>query len=187
MSALEDSMQRVWVFTVLLLVLILGACSQKDSSQASSDAAAPHATIILRDGTTLMGTVTSSTPSEITLNMDSGGTRTVLTEGVKCPDHRGAAAAAANTPADAAAHTPAPTAAPARQPERVHPEATAIQTKTFVIPAGTEVSVRNDETIDSSNAAEGQTYAAEVTGSVRDANGAVVIPQGANAQLVIKS
>src|SRR5262249_30022978 len=180
-------MQRVWVLTLLVLGLILGACSQKDSSQASSDAAAPHATIILRDGTTLMGTGTSSTPSEITLNIDGGGTRTVLPNDVKSLAYGDAAAAAANTPANAPANTPAPPAAPAPQPERVHPEATAIQTKTFVIPAGTEVSVRNDETIDSSNAAEGQTYAAEVTGSVRDANGAVVIPQGANAQLVIKS
>src|SRR5262249_39464912 len=73
------------------------------------------------------------------------------------------------------------------QPVREHPEKSAIQTKTFVIPAGTEVSVQNDETIDSSNAAEGQTYAAEVTSDVHDANGAVVIPKGANAQLVIKS
>src|SRR5215813_1635278 len=139
-SALEASMQRVWVFTVLLLVLILGACSQKDSSQASSDAAAPHATVVLRDGTKLMGTVTSSTPSEITLNMDSGGTRTVLTKDVKSLDYGDPGASAASTPAAAPA-------AEAPRPERVHPEATAIQTKTFVIPAGTEVSVRNDETI----------------------------------------
>jgi hypothetical protein len=176
-------MQRVWVFTLLLSVLIVGACSQKDPSQASSDAAAPHATVILRDGTKLTGTVTSSTPSEITLNMDSGGTRTVLTKDVKSLDYGDAGTSAPNTPAS----TPAPPAPNAPQPERVHPETTAIQTKTFVIPAGTEVSVRNDETIDSANAAEGQTYAAEVTGNVRDANGAVVIPQGANAQLVIKS
>jgi hypothetical protein len=47
--------------------------------------------------------------------------------------------------------------------------------------------VRNDETIDSGEASEGQTYAAEVTTDIRDAHGAVVIPRGANAQLVIKS
>ncbi len=67
------------------------------------------------------------------------------------------------------------------------PELTAIQTKTFVTTSGTEVSVRNDETIDSLNAAEGQTTAAEVTSDVVTANGAVVMPKGANAQLVIKS
>lgn len=190
-------MRRVWVFPLLLSVSLLIACSKKDSSQASPDSTAPHATITLRDGTAITGTVTSSSPTEVTLNMDSGGTRTVLTKDVKSMDYGDATAAGTTTPtatapATATAPTP-PGNAPAApvpntpRPERVHPEASAIQTKTFIIPAGTEVSVRNDETIDSGNASEGQTYAAEVTNDVRDAGGAVVIPRGANAQLVIKS
>jgi hypothetical protein len=52
---------------------------------------------------------------------------------------------------------------------------------------GTEVSVRTEETIDSGKAAEGQTYAAEVTRDVVDAAGDVVIPRGSNAQVVIRS
>jgi hypothetical protein len=55
------------------------------------------------------------------------------------------------------------------------------------VAAGTEVSVRTDETIDSASAAEGQGYAGEITADVRDAAGDVVIPKGANAQIVIKS
>jgi hypothetical protein len=47
--------------------------------------------------------------------------------------------------------------------------------------------VRAEETIDSSRASEGQTYAAEVAANVVDADGAVVIPQGSNAKIVIKS
>jgi hypothetical protein len=186
LAFLEVFMRRVWVFLLLFWILLLGACSQKDSSQASPDSTAPHATIMLRDGTKLTGTVTSSKPTEVTLNMDSGGTRTVLTKDVKSVDYGDGRTAATPAAANAPAAPPA-SAADAPRPERVHPEASAIQTKTFVIPAGTEVSVRNDETIDSGNASEGQTYAAEVTADVRDANGAVVIPRGANAQLVIKS
>jgi hypothetical protein len=68
-----------------------------------------------------------------------------------------------------------------------HPEPSAITTKTYVVPAGTEVSVRTEETIDSGHAVEGQTYAAEVTKDVRDSAGDCVIPRGANAQLLIKS
>jgi hypothetical protein len=68
-----------------------------------------------------------------------------------------------------------------------HPPMAAIQTKTSVLPAGTQISVRNEETIDSSRAVEGQTYAAEVANDVRDAAGAVAIPRGSNAQIVIKS
>jgi hypothetical protein len=52
---------------------------------------------------------------------------------------------------------------------------------------GTEISVCNEETIDSGNAVEGQTFAAEVTQDVLDASGNVVIPRGANAQIVIEA
>ena len=60
-------------------------------------------------------------------------------------------------------------------------------TRTYTVPAGAEISVRNEETIDSSRAAEGQIYAAEVTKDVRDSAGDVVVPRGANAAIVIKS
>jgi hypothetical protein len=170
-------MQRIRLFSALLPILLLTACGQKDSSQAAPDSNAPHANVVLRDGTRLAGTVASSTPSQVTLNLDSGGTRTVLTKDVKSMEY-GDAAAGNNSPSASAVAERAP---------RPHPDRAAIRTQTFVIPAGTEVSVRNDETIDSSNAVEGQTYAAEVTGDVHDANGAVVIPAGANAQMVIKS
>jgi hypothetical protein len=190
-------MQRFRVIPALLFVFLLFACTQKESSQASSDSNAPHATVWMRDGTSVTGTVTSSTPSEISLNLDEGGSRTILTRDVKSVEY--GEATAANKPAVPTVKEPGKTArttAPESrtQPERVseaparyHPDKTAIQTTTFEIPAGTEISVRNDEAIDSSKAAEGQTYAAEVTTDVRDAHNAVVIPRGANAQLIIKS
>jgi hypothetical protein len=68
-----------------------------------------------------------------------------------------------------------------------HPVEAAITTKTYALPVGTNVSVRTEETIDSGKAVEGQTFAGEVTEDVLDADGAVVIPRGANAQLVIRS
>lgn len=171
-------MRRLRLFSVLLPIVLLAACGQKDSSQAAPDSNAPHANVVLRDGTRISGTVTSSTPAQITLNLDSGGTRTVLTKDVKSLNYNDPGDVGTPASSTSAAATPAPLP---------HPDITAIQTQTFIIPAGSEVSVRNDETIDSSKAAEGQTYAAAVTGDVRDANGAVVIPSGANAQLVIKS
>jgi hypothetical protein len=190
-------MQRLRIFPTLLLLVLLAACTQKESSQASSaDSASPHAAISLRDGTTVTGTVTSSTPSQITLNTDGGGTRTILTKDVKSVDYGDATPAAppATAPVNEVRNTPNSVEEPRRQPAptpapvlRYHPDESAIQTRTFEVQAGTEISVRNDEVIDSSKAAEGQTYAAEVTNDVRDAQGAVVIPRGANAQLVIKS
>jgi len=47
--------------------------------------------------------------------------------------------------------------------------------------------VRSEETIDSSKAAEGQAFPAEVASDVLDSEGNVVIPAGANAQIVIRS
>jgi hypothetical protein len=200
-------MQRLWLCSALLSIALLPACTQKESGQASTDANSPQATIQLRDGTKVTGSVRSSTPTEITLNLDSGGSRTVLTKDVKSVEYSDAAsnnkaqdfaasgaksaAAPANAGADAVKTAPAETRNPsdttAPSESRYHPDRAAIQTKTFEVPVGTEISVRNDETIDSGKATESQTYAAEVTSDVRDAHGDIVIPRGANAQLIIRS
>jgi hypothetical protein len=180
---MEGLMERIRILFVVFGVFLLVGCSQKESGEASSDSNAPHAIVLMRDGTQLSGAVTATTPSQITLNMDAGGTRTILMKDVKAVDYgEGTSHPASGT----TAATNDSKAVNNSQP-RVRPDKAAIQTKTFVIPAGTEISVRNDESIDSSKAAEGQTYAADVTDDVRDANGAVVIPRGANAQLVITS
>jgi hypothetical protein len=81
-------------------------------------------------------------------------------------------------------------AAPAPEPtheDHYHPAVAAVTSKTRVIPAGTRLPIRTEETIDSGKATEGQVYAAEVASDVRDADGAVLIPRGSNAQIVIKS
>jgi hypothetical protein len=112
--------------------------------------------------------------------------------------------AAASTPASAPAVQPAPAAPP---PSSVAPETPAalpaapaaqvldlprptldeVTTDTHVLESGTQVSVQTNETIDGSTAADGQTFDANVTDSVRDGDGKVVIPAGAKAQIVIKS
>jgi hypothetical protein len=55
-----------------------------------------------------------------------------------------------------------------------------------MIPANTEISVRTNENIESRTASEGRTYSAAVYKDVTDASGNVVIPRGADAQLVIR-
>jgi hypothetical protein len=54
------------------------------------------------------------------------------------------------------------------------------------IPAGTQITVMNNENIDSSTANEGGLYSADVAEDVTNANGQVVIPRGAQAELVIR-
>lgn len=55
-----------------------------------------------------------------------------------------------------------------------------------LIGAGAEISVRTNETIDSSQSTEGQTYSAEISEDVLDSNSAVAIRKGTPAQLLIR-
>jgi hypothetical protein len=71
--------------------------------------------------------------------------------------------------------------------DHYHPPISAIQSRTYTLPAGALIPVRSEETIDAAVATGGQTYAAEVTRDIRDADGAVVIPRGSNAQIIIRS
>jgi hypothetical protein len=54
------------------------------------------------------------------------------------------------------------------------------------LPAGTAISVRSDQDINSQNAAEGQTFPASIMEDVRDGTGNVVIPRGLPASLVVR-
>jgi hypothetical protein len=170
-------MRIVSIMFSALLVLFSTSCNKQEPAAGAADQ--PHATVLMRDGTRVSGTVVTSTPSDITLNVDGGASRTISMKDVRSVTYDDAGAAAA-TPAGKAAESES-------HENHYHPERTAVQTKTYTVPAGAEVSIRTEETIDSSTAAEGQIYAGEVTIDVQDADMAVVIPHGSNAQIVIKS
>jgi hypothetical protein len=138
--------------------------------------------------------VLSTSPTEIQIAGDDKLTRTIAMNQVRSIeyDENPAAPAGAAPEATGTAPAPAATRAPARSKrlehrDHYHPPEQAVTTRTHELPPGTEISVRNEETIDSGKAAEGQTFPAEVTSDVRDSEGNVVIPAGANAQIVIRS
>ncbi len=56
-----------------------------------------------------------------------------------------------------------------------------------MIPSGSDLSVRTNETIDSTNSYQGQTYSAAITEDVLDTAGSVAIPAGSPAQLLVRS
>jgi hypothetical protein len=171
-------------------------------------------TVTTRDGSKVGGNLVENSATKLTVAGDDGITRTIPVTQVGSVDYGSAPAgsesaaqqeapapppvAGSNAPRKTASH-PAPASHPrlAEPESRVqpggeteshsHPVEAAITTKTYALPAGTNVSVRTEETIDSGKAVEGQTFAGEVTEDVLDADGAVVIPRGANAQLVIRS
>jgi hypothetical protein len=151
---------------LLSLSLGLVSCAKKDATPTTQ----PHATVTLRDGSSYTGKVAASTPAQITLLGDDNQTRTLNMPNVRSIEY---------------SDTPVPPEQP--HPDHYHPEQSAIKTKTYVVPAGAHISVRTEETIDSKRAVAGQTFAAEVTRDVVDSDGAVVIPRGSNAQIVIRS
>ena len=159
----------------MLLTGLLTSCS----SQSTADG--PHATVSMRDGTQVAGIVTASTPSGITLMGDDKVSHTISMAQVKSVAYDQPQAAQPGT-ADSGAPPP-----DATHDDHYHPPASAIQSKTYTLPAGAQIPVRSEETIDAAVASGGQTYAAEVTRDIKDADGAVVIPRGSNAQIIIRS
>jgi hypothetical protein len=170
----------------ILVGVTLGTLFFLSSCTVAKPASGPHATVLMRDGTRLAGTVTATSPSEITLAGDDNAAHTIPMAQVKSIEYDDAAAGAA-APASASAASASRRASDSLHEHHYHPTRAEIRSKTYVVPAGTKVSVRSEDTIDSANAVEGQTYPAEVTDDVLDANGDVVIPHGSNAQMVIRS
>jgi len=166
------------IFVLIILGGLLISCAKQQT------AAGPHATVSLRDGSEYAGTVTGTTPTEVTVKGDDNTTRTIAMKDVKSIEYDDASAP---PPAEPGKEGAKRARRERSHEDHYHPEPSAVTTKTYELPAGTEVSVRSEETIDSARAAEGQTYAAEVTSDVLDAAGDVVVPSGANAQIVIRS
>jgi hypothetical protein len=154
----------------MLLIGLLSSCTKTDVPPAG----APHATVLMRDGTKVTGTITASSPAEITLAGDDKSSRTIAMKDVKSIAYD--EVQPAGTEATDTFHD-----------DHYHPPQEAIRTKTYTVAAGTAIPVRSEETIDSAVAIQGQTYAAEVTKDIVDAAGDVVIPRGSNAQIIIRS
>jgi len=170
------------VASTLVLLLFVAACG------GTSSGGGQHATVQLRDGSSVTGTVVSSSADEIKITGDDNVTRTLPMAQVRAVDYGDAVASGGGVAASAsAAPTMAGTARTPRPASRPRPTLDDVTTETHLVPIGTEVSVQTEETIDGSTAADGQTFAANVTEPVKDAEGKVVIPAGAKAQVVIRS
>ena len=175
-------MKKYFVVSTLLMLAVLSSCTRNSGGRQ-------RATVLMRDGTSVSGTVVSNSGSEIQIAGDDKVTRTIPMTQVRSIDYDETPPTASATPVASPPPATAPPLPPPEAPHREHYHAveSAVTTKTYELPAGTEISVRTEETIDSGRAAEGQTFPAEVTRDVLDAAGDVVIPRASNAQIVIRS
>jgi hypothetical protein len=179
--------------TILVAVLSIALGSLSACSSPNTAEAHPRtATVTTNDGNRLAGTVTESSAKELKISGIDGSSHIVPMDQVRSIEYGDAApvpsAVGSAIPATAARRSTPTTTAPLRpHVEHYHPTPQVISTKTYVVPAEAELSVRTEDTIDSDTAAEGQVFAAEITKDVLDADGNIVIPDGSNAQIVIKS
>jgi hypothetical protein len=186
------------VIAIFFLLATLGGCSKKASTGGQT------ATLALKDGSTVTGTVTNSDTSAITIQTPNGVVSTYPVSQVSSINYGPGPDAASNPPAGelapqqpAVAPPPAPADSNAAPTPAAPPAATQATSpppareyrpaETFhTIPAGTTLAVRTDQSIDSQTAAPGQTYPGVVARDVSDTSGQVAIPRGASATLVIR-
>ncbi|PYT27881.1 MAG: hypothetical protein DMG57_16910 [Acidobacteria bacterium] len=161
--------------------------------------------LMLKDGRQVRGRMISGTSQTITFQDENGRSRRYSISQIESLDFTGLGAGAAST--GTFGNTGRTNQYPEngnpsvndRYPNDRYPSAndrypagprqgrsrSALESR--AVPAGTEFSVRTNETIDSSTATEGRTYSATVARDVVDNNGTVLIPRGSDAQLVIRN
>jgi hypothetical protein len=61
-----------------------------------------------------------------------------------------------------------------------------VTAQTDRVPAGTEIAVRINETIDAKSPSDSRIYTAVVDRDVKDNNGTVVVPRGSDAELILR-
>lgn len=197
---------------VLMGAAMLSSCAKREggeaakpaseSSQATQAASGPHAVVLLKDGSKVPGAIVASSQTDIVVAGDDGIERKIPLTQVKSVEYGEATQArpvrqpqqVSPQPAQARESVPqqqqasSPQAAEQTAPRPVPaPPPPTVTTKTYELPEASEISVRTNETIDSATASEGQTFDAQVTRDAKDADGAVVIPRGSRARIVIKS
>ncbi len=180
-------MRRGIAFIALTGMLVLSSCAKKEGAEsatpgaeapaAAQSAIGPHALVHLKDGSRVPGTIVASSQTDMVVAGDDGIERKIPMAQIKSVEYT--EAPTAPPPAQTAQSAPPQPASP--------PPPAVYNTRTYELPAGSEISIRMNEGIDSGTAAEGQRFDAQLTRDARDANGNVVIPRGSRASVIIKS
>jgi hypothetical protein len=193
-------MTRGITFLALITMLVFSSCTQQKSTEApksdtetaaaTQPAGGPQVSVQLKDGSKVRGAIVASSQTDMVVADANGIEHKIPVDQVKSVVYD----EAKPTPPkeQAARKSPTPEQKTSKQPVEETQKAPALSTpvviaKTYELPAGSEVSVRTNETIDSATATEGQTFSVQITRAAKDANGDVVIPRGSGGLVVIKS
>lgn len=134
-------------------------------------------TLTLKDGRSFSGTFVSGTASSILFRDDSGVRRRFSLNEIRSIDF-------SNQRTYSGANTVNSSGNSRYRANRVDRSRTVAEART--VPAGAEIVVRTNETINSETATPGETFSAVIDRDLMDNTGAVVAPRGSEAQLVIR-
>ncbi len=185
------------LLAAISLLTVLCSCTGKKETPTAG--AQRRAAVVLRDGTKITGDLVASSPTEVQISGDDKIMRTIPMDQVKSIEYGEATTPAPN--AQTQAGPPVQTAPSLRKgaapgmpaPQRPgaafkqETAASPVPAKVYELPAGSHLAIRTNESIDSAKASEGQSFDAQVSKDVLDASGAVAIPHGSQAELVIVS
>ena len=177
---------RIAILTLAGLTL-LSSCTKKDSNEGPNSAietpvvgqllSGPHVFVSLKDGSRVPGTIVASSKTDMVVAGDDGIERKIPLSQIKSVEYEAPQKSESAGAGTRGVTGPTRASAPAR------PRAA----RTYDLPAGSEISIRMNESIDSATAEEGQKFDAEVTRDAKDDNGDIVIPRGSRANVVILS
>jgi outer membrane lipoprotein SlyB len=169
----------------IFMAISLWGCN-KATQPVATNAMGPQATVSLQDQTTFTGTVTASSPTDITLKAATGESRTYPMTQVTSVQYTSAAPAPAPI-APGSAQPAQYTSAPPPQYNSAPPPMPVQPVEEFrTIPAGALIEVRNNDPINSQTAEPGQTFSGVVARDVVDTSGRLAIPRGSSATLVVR-
>ncbi|MEJ7606093.1 MAG: hypothetical protein WKF37_07460 [Bryobacteraceae bacterium] len=161
--------------SVLLVAGILAttACNRTQPDLAQIVPDDRPSTVTMTDGSRYRGALVSKNGSQMTFRGDNGATRTLDSRDIR--SLRLEDAVTTGTRGDRVSR---PALNPGKPVESIRSKAT--------IPSGTQISVRNNEAINSKNASAGQTFSAVIASDILDTNGVVAIPRGSDATLMVR-
>jgi hypothetical protein len=179
-------------FVLIIGTIATSACNKKPSDigpasmgEVTPESASPNeslATVTISDGTHYQGALISKTGSQLTFRGKNGAMRTFDSQDIKTIRFAdvGRVSASSDQPAGSAGLYPSTVSLqnPVTASEPIR--------RRGVLPSGTLISVRNNEVINSGRTSAGQTFSAIVARDVIDDSGAVAIPRGSAATLIVR-
>lgn len=139
-------------------------------------------TLYLKNGTRIDGKLKSATSNSVVIRDNSGVDRTFDVSQLQRLEF----SEDANAAYSSGGSTGASAGSSQNTSETSSTSSSSQSGGNLIVPTGSEISVRTNDSIDSASAQPGQTFSAQIANDVMGGAGEVLVPKGADAQLVLR-